>query len=77
MATGALTRTLVTLLVTLTILSTRSSSAEPDPFVAMNALRVTPPRALPDVTFIGLDGRAARLDELRGRPVLLTFFTTW
>ena len=77
MATGALTRTLVAALVGLTVLSARSSSAQIDPFVTMNALRVTPPRALPDVTFIGLDGRAARLDELRGRPVLLTFFTTW
>lgn len=77
MATGALRGALVTALVGLAILSVRSSSAQPDPFVAMNALRVTPPRALPDVTFIGLDGRAARLDELRGRPVLLTFFTTW
>jgi len=77
MGTGALRRTLVTALVGLTVLSAGLASAQPDPFVAMNALRVTPPRALPDVTFIGLDGRAARVDELRGRPVLLTFFTTW
>ncbi len=48
-----------------------------DPFVAMNALRVTPPAPAPDVTFQALDGRQARLATLRGRPVLLTFFTTW
>ena len=53
------------------------ADAQPDPFVAMNVLRVTPPVPAPDVTFQALDGRPARLATLRGRPVLLTFFTTW
>jgi len=52
-------------------------SAQPDPLTAMNALRVTPPVAAPSVTFEGLDGRQVRLEAFRGRPVLLTFFTTW
>jgi len=51
--------------------------AQPDPLVAMNVLRVTPPVPAPDLTFQALDGRQARLATLRGRPVLLTFFTTW
>ncbi len=53
------------------------ATAQPDLFVAMNALRVTPPVATPDVRFHELDGRPASLKALRGRPVLLTFFTTW
>lgn len=51
--------------------------AEPDPFPAMNALRATSPAPVPAVTFQGLDGQPARLEAFRGRPVLLTFFTTW
>jgi cytochrome oxidase Cu insertion factor (SCO1/SenC/PrrC family) len=49
----------------------------PDPLAAMAALRPTGPTPAPDVVFRTLDGRSARLAELRGRPVLLTFFTTW
>jgi cytochrome oxidase Cu insertion factor (SCO1/SenC/PrrC family) len=54
-----------------------TATAQPHPFVAMNALRVTPPASAPDVAFQALDGRQARLATLRGLPVLLTFFTTW
>lgn len=50
---------------------------QPDPLAAMNVLRVTPPMLAPDLTFQALDGSQARLATLRGRPVLLTFFTTW
>jgi hypothetical protein len=50
-----------------------STGAQLDPFVAMDALRVPAPAPAPDVTFQALDGRQV----LRGRPVLLTFFTTW
>jgi len=53
------------------------AAAQPDLFVAMNALRVTPPVAAPNVRFEGLDGRPASLKAFRGRPILLTFFTTW
>lgn len=31
----------------------------------------------PDVPFTSIDGREVRLRDLRGRPVLLGFFTTW
>ncbi len=53
------------------------AAAQSDPFSAMKALRVTPPASAPDVAFQTLDGRPVRLATLRGRPVLLTFFTTW
>ena len=51
--------------------------ADADPFAAMSALRVVPPAPAPDVSFRTLDGSATRLADLRGRPVVLTFFTTW
>ncbi len=53
------------------------AGAQPDLFIAMNALRVTAPASAPDVAFQTLDGRPVQLATLRGRPVLLTFFTTW
>jgi cytochrome oxidase Cu insertion factor (SCO1/SenC/PrrC family) len=53
------------------------AAAQSDPFVAMSALRVEPPTAMPAVAFQTLDGEATTLDAFRGRPVLLTFFTTW
>lgn len=34
-------------------------------------------RALPDVKLTGLDGRAFRLRDLRGKPVLVEFWATW
>jgi peroxiredoxin len=43
----------------------------------MQALRVTPPTSAPDVTLKDLDGGPVRLAMFHGRPVILTFFTTW
>jgi cytochrome oxidase Cu insertion factor (SCO1/SenC/PrrC family) len=54
-----------------------AAAAEARLFEAIGALRVIPPVAVPDVAFQGLDGSPARLSAFRGRPVLLTFFTTW
>ena len=51
--------------------------AQPEPFQAMRALPAVPPVLAPVVTFQDLDGRSVGLDSFRGRPVLLTFFTTW
>jgi cytochrome oxidase Cu insertion factor (SCO1/SenC/PrrC family) len=53
------------------------AAAQSDPFAAINALRVEPSAAMPAVAFQTLDGRPASLAAFRGRPVLLTFFTTW
>ena len=57
--------------------ATGPAAAQPDPFLAMNAMRPQSPAPVPDVTFRGLDGEVARLESFRGRPILLTFFTTW
>ena len=65
---------------TILLLATTGAAPTPqerDPFEAMQALRVVNPLPAPDIAFRTLDGRPARLSQLRGRPVLLTFFTTW
>ena len=77
MGTRALRAGVAVLLVGLAAGTMLPVSAQPDPFLTMNALRVIPPTPVPDVTFLGLDGRPWRLESFRGRPVLLTFFTTW
>ena len=51
--------------------------AQPEPFQAMSVLPAVPPVLAPVVTFQDLDGRPVGLDSFRGRPVLLTLFTTW
>jgi peroxiredoxin len=43
----------------------------------MTGVPATPPAAAPDVAFQASDGRRVGLAAFRGRPVLLTFFTTW
>ena len=76
MGAGALTLAALSLVLGV-VTTVVPADAQLDPFVAMNGMRVTPPAPAPDVAFQALDGRQARLATLRGRPVLLTFFTTW
>jgi cytochrome oxidase Cu insertion factor (SCO1/SenC/PrrC family) len=77
MGTCALSAVAAVLLLGLAPGAAGPAHAQADPFAAMNALRVTPSSPAPDVTFQGLDGQPVRLDSFQGRPVLLTFFTTW
>ena len=51
--------------------------AQAAPLAALNGVSANPPSSAPDVAFRALDGRQVHLAEFRGRPVLLTFFTTW
>ena len=76
MARGALRLVTVTLAASV-IASWLPVQAQPDPLAAMNALSATPHAPAPDVAFQTLDGRGVSLAAFRGRPVLLTFFTTW
>ena len=46
-------------------------------FQAMGGSVATPPAVASAVTFRDLDGQTVTLDAFRGRPVLMTFFTTW
>jgi cytochrome oxidase Cu insertion factor (SCO1/SenC/PrrC family) len=73
---SALTLAAATVLL-LSALGGAPTAEERDPFAHMQALRLVSPVPAPEVAFRALDGRPARLSELRGRPVLLTFFTTW
>lgn len=70
-------RTLIGLAFALLTAAGTPSVAEDDAFGPLRALRANPPAPAPSGTFKTLDGKPATLDELRGRPVLLTFFTTW
>ncbi len=77
MGTRALRAVVAILFIGLAAWRPAPATAQPDPFEATHSLRVTPPVAAPDVRFQGLDGRPASLKAFRGRPILLTFFTTW
>jgi len=47
-----------------------------DPFDALGVHRPAEPFPAPDLTFRALEGREARIGDLRGKIVLLGFFTT-
>ena len=47
-----------------------------DPFDAMTVQRPAELMTAPGLAFTALDGRQVRLSELRGKVVLLGFFTT-
>jgi cytochrome oxidase Cu insertion factor (SCO1/SenC/PrrC family) len=53
-----------------------TAAAGTDPFEAMQVQRPAEPVPAPDLAFTALDGRPVRLSALRGKVVLLGFFTT-
>lgn len=53
-----------------------SVDAVRDPFEAIGVDRVVGPVPAPDLAFRSLDGREVRLGDLRGKVVLLGFFST-
>ena len=53
-----------------------SASAEPD-FAALRVQRYDPPTPAPAFALPDLTGRTVRLQDLRGKVVLLFFWTTW
>ena len=55
--------------------STALRQAASDPFEAMSVQRPAELVAAPDLAFLTAEGREARLGELRGKVVLLGFFT--
>ena len=77
MGRGALTATLVLALLVAGLTGAVTTGAEPDVFSAMSVLRPAAPTPPPDLAFRSLDGREVRLRDLRGKAVLLGFFTTW
>jgi hypothetical protein len=61
----------------LVVATSQAGAAAGDPLASMGGLRPAAPVVAPDPAFRTLDGRAVRLSELRGKVVLLGFFTTW
>ncbi len=62
--------------VALSLGSTAPGPAAEDLFAALGAERLVTPRAAPDLALPSLDGGTIRLKGLRGKVVLLSFFTT-
>ena len=56
--------------------STVAGQGARDPFEAMSVQRPAEPVPAPDLVFLTAEGREARLGELRGKVVLLGFFTS-
>lgn len=60
----------------LVLIGVASGQARKDPFDAMGVHRPLEPVPAPEFVFRSLDGGEARLHDLRGKVVLLGFFTT-
>ncbi len=72
-ARSSLITVVLSLLVVVGVAPARSAG---DPFAAMAVDRTGLPVPAPDIAFRSLEGREVRLRDLRGRVVLLGFFTT-
>lgn len=66
----------VALAVAIALVVTSPRAEAKEPFEAMLVQRLAEPVAAPDLVFLTAEGRPARLGELRGKVVLLGFFTT-
>jgi cytochrome oxidase Cu insertion factor (SCO1/SenC/PrrC family) len=60
----------------LALLALPALAATPD-FGAMQVQPYNPPRAAPTFALPDLDGKAVRLEELKGKVVMLVFWATW
>ena len=54
-----------------------TAGAAKDPFEAMTVHRAADLAPAPNVAFTTPDGTPARVNDFRGKVVLLGFFTTW
>lgn len=52
------------------------SAAAADPYAAMGVERPSRPRPAPELALPSLDGKVVRLQDFRGKVILLGFFTT-
>ncbi len=63
--------------VALTVLVGAAAVAAALDLAGIGAQPYEPPRSAPAFTLPDLDGQATRLEDLRGKVVLLYFWTTW
>ena len=58
------------------LLAAPASAAGPD-FAGMQIQPYDPPRAAPGFALPDLDGKTVRLEDLKGKVVMLVFWATW
>jgi cytochrome oxidase Cu insertion factor (SCO1/SenC/PrrC family) len=64
------------ILAMLALLTVPALAATPD-FGGMQIQPYEPPKAAPAVALPNLDGKTVRLDDLKGKVVMLVFWATW
>jgi len=62
--------------VALALLAVGSAGAAPD-FASMQVQTYQPPKPAPAFALPSLDGRTVRLEDFRGKVVLVFFWATW
>jgi cytochrome oxidase Cu insertion factor (SCO1/SenC/PrrC family) len=71
-----MTRILVAAILTLTTISGAAAMAAPD-FAAMQMQPYDPPKPAPAFALPDLGGKTVRLEDFRGKVLLLFFWATW